>query len=432
MIEILEWNKLLGDEKQSALRRAPSVRSAELVRNVAAVVEAVKANGNKAVQIYSGKFDGFSGAPKPVSVAELEAAANDLSKDLRDAIKLSIRNVSAFHAAQFPKRVAIDTMAGVECALEWRPIEKVGLYVPGGLAPLFSTVVMLAVPAKLAGSARRVLCSPPDKEGKINKGILAAAYLCGVTEVFPVGGAQAIAAMAYGTETVPKVQKIFGPGNAFVTQAKIAVSQDSDGAALDMPAGPSEVMVVADDAADPAFVAADMLAQAEHGRDSQAIGVVLSRDLAQKISKEVEKQTALLSRETFVSESLKHSRLIIAESLDQALSIANQYAPEHLILQTANAASLVPQVQTAGAVFVGAFAPETAGDYASGGNHVLPTYAAARAYSGLSLQSFMRSLSVQTLSRDGLASLAPALIALAEAEGLDAHAAAVKIRKVLP
>ncbi|MDD5586771.1 MAG: histidinol dehydrogenase [Alphaproteobacteria bacterium] len=428
MIPVLKWDELEDAEKTDALMRAPSTRSAELTDRVKDIVERVRHDGDEALRMFSARFDGLDAAPAFVPRQSMKAATDKLPHALRRALGEAIETITAFHSAQTPQPVRLETRPGVFCELLWKPIERVGLYVPGGTAPLFSAVLMLAIPARLAGCKRRVLCTPPAKDGSVNPGILAAADLCGIEQVLPLGGAQAIAAMAFGTLTVPKVDKIFGPGNAYVTQAKQMVAQMPDGAAIDMPAGPSEVMVIADEKANPAFVAADLLAQAEHASDSQAICVTNDAATAEAVRSEVTRQASLLKRRNFIEGSLRASRILIVKELSAAFEIADRYAPEHLILQIENASLCVDKIRNAGSFFIGPWSPETAGDYASGTNHVLPTFGYARAYGGLSLASFMKNMSVQTLTQKGLASLAPTLVQLAEAEGLDAHAAAVALR----
>ncbi len=431
MITKLNWSALTEAERMAALSRSAGEKK-DVTAYVNAIVQEVREGGNDAVARYASKFDGYTKDMAPVPAEQLKQAADNLTPALRAALEQAIANITAFHAAQKPASIKIETMAGVQCEMVWRPIEKVGLYVPAGTAPLFSAVLMLALPAKLAGCERRILCTPPRKDGTIDPSTLAAAYLCGITEVFPVGGPWSIAALAYGTQTIPKVDKIFGPGNGYVTAAKMIVAQDAMGAAIDMPAGPSEIMVIADGEANPAWVAADLLAQAEHAGDSQAILLSDSQALIDAVAIEIDKQMATLSRAAMIEESLKLCRLILVRDLGEAAQVANRYAPEHLILQGAPEAawptSLVASIQNAGSVFVGAFSPETAGDYASGTNHILPTYGLARAYGGLNLMSFMRSMTVQTLTREGLTALAPTLITMASAEGLDAHAGAVTVR----
>ncbi len=427
MLEIKPWPKE-PRAQQFVLARAGMVQDAALAQNVAAIVQSVRARGDEAVREYTAKFDKVDLGAFCVSETEAQAALEGLRPALRASLETAKRNISMFHEAQRPRPVSIETMPGVLCEMQWRAIERVGLYVPGGTAPLFSAVLMLAVPAILAGCRRIILCAPPQKDGRINAETLAAARLCGITEIFTIGGAQAVAAMAYGTQTVPKVDKILGPGNAFVTMAKQLVAQDANGAAIDMPAGPSEVMVLAVATARADWVAADLLAQAEHDTLSQAMLVTTDRLLAERVHQEVMAQMEVLSRREIVRKSLAQSRIILAKDDEEAIEIINAYAPEHLIIHGESAQRFVSRIQTAGSVFVGEFTPETAGDYASGTNHVLPTYGAARAYGGLSLYSFMRTMTVQSLSGEGLRTLGPALITMAEAEGLDAHAAAVKVR----
>ncbi|MDD3182462.1 MAG: histidinol dehydrogenase [Alphaproteobacteria bacterium] len=427
MMKIEKWNNDPALQKR-LLARAKISQDQTISEKVAGALAQIKARGDEAVSEFTALFDRVDLQSFRVSETEMKAAAEALDDDLRAALLQASANITSFHAAQQPQPVRLETMAGVSCELQWRGIETVGLYVPGGTAPLFSTVLMLAIPAMLAGCRRIVLCAPPQKDGKVNAATLAAAWLCGVREVYSIGGAQAIGAMAYGTTQVPKVDKIFGPGNAYVTMAKQQVSQDSDGAAIDMPAGPSEVMVIADAMSNPAWVAADLLAQAEHDVLAQAILVTQDEAFAVRVRDEVQAQLASLPRRTIIESSLTNSRIILVKDKEEAIKVANAYAPEHLILHSEDAETLVPKIQNAGSVFIGSWTPETAGDYASGTNHVLPTYGAARAYSGLSLLSFMRSMTVQSLSRTGLEALAPTLICMAQTEGLAAHAAAVSIR----
>lgn len=422
------WQNATAKQKTQALARTAQQSDAALTQSVAAILQAVKRRGDAAVREYAAKFDGATRKDFRVPVAALKAAAAALAPELRAAMKLAIANITKFHKAEFPKPVRVETMKGVSCALHWRPIGKVGLYIPAGTAPLFSALLMQAVPARIAGCKNIVLCSPPQRDGTIHPAVLAAAQLCGIADVFAVGGAQAIAAMAYGTATIPKVDKIFGPGNAYVTMAKQLVAQDADGAAIDMPAGPSEVMVIADQTARPDWVAADLLAQAEHDTASQAILVTTSAALAARVADEVKKQLALLPRRAIAAKSIASSRIIVVTDKRTALAVANSYAPEHLIIHDKDAARILPQIQNAGSVFLGAWTPETAGDYASGTNHVLPTNGYARAYSGLSVYSFMRSMTAQSLTRQGLKTMAPALMAMAKAEGLEGHAKAVALR----
>jgi histidinol dehydrogenase len=427
-MKIFVWKNLSEAEKRAALARPRFKDDAGLRASVGGILREVKTRGDAALRDYAAQFDG--GAPENFRLPpeEVKAAAASIAPELRAALLQAKANIEKFHAAEKPQSVKAETMPGVVCELLWRAIDTVGIYIPGGTAPLFSTVLMLAVPARLAGCRRVVLCTPPQKGGKIHPAVLAAAELCGVTEIYAAGGAQAIAAMAYGTESVPKCDKIFGPGNAYVTMAKQLAAQDANGAAIDMPAGPSEVMVVADGSANPAWVAADLLAQAEHDVVAQSILVTTDAPLAQKVEHEVAAQLAALPRRAIAGQSIGESRIILAADRAASVEIANLYAPEHLIIHNADAASWVPEILHAGSVFVGAWTPESAGDYASGTNHVLPTYGYARAHSGVNVLSFMKSMSVQAITREGLQKLGPSIITMAEAEGLDAHAAAVKTR----
>lgn len=426
-MRVIEWQNLDNAQRKQALTRPLFKDDAALRKNVVDIVHQVKERGDEALREFSQKFDGVSLADFRVSSSDIAAAANAVDPKLCAAMEQAKANIAAFHEAERPQAIKIETMPGVSCELQWRALETVGLYIPGGTAPLFSTVLMLAVPARIAGCKRVILCTPA-RSGKIHPAVLAAARLCGVTEVFVVGGAQAIAAMAYGTATIPKTDKIFGPGNAYVTLAKQRVSQDADGAAIDMPAGPSEVMVIADGRARAEWIAADLLAQAEHDTAAQAILVTADAAFAAQVQSEVKKQLAAMSRHAIAEKSLEESRVIVVPDMDAAINVANLYAPEHLIIHNEDAARWVPQIHHAGSVFVGAWTPESAGDYASGTNHVLPTYGYARAYNGVNVLSFMKSMTVQTMTRDGLRRLGPILMTMAEAEGLDAHAAAVKVR----
>jgi histidinol dehydrogenase len=411
------WRNLSAEEKKKALARPRFKDDAAVLGAVKDILQQVKTRGDEALRDYAAKFDGV--VPKNLQLSSGEIAEATITPELRAAILQAKANIEKFHQAEKPHTVKVETMPGVSCELQWRAIETVGIYIPGGTAPLLSTVLMLAIPARIAGCRRIVLCTPP-KQGKIHPAVLAAAQLCGVTEIYAVGGAQAIAAMAYGTQSIPKCDKIFGPGNAYVTMAKQLVAQDADGAAIDMPAGPSEVMVIADGAANAAWVASDLLAQ--------AILVTTDAEFARWVQEEVAKQLAALSRRAIAEQSITESRIVVVSDRAAAIEVANLYAPEHLILHNQDAAAWVPDIQHAGSIFVGATTPESAGDYASGTNHVLPTYGYARAYNGVNLLSFMKSMSVQTITREGLQELGPVIVAMAEAEGLDAHAAAVKIR----
>ncbi len=426
-MKIYVWKNLSAAERKAALARPRFKDDAAVVNSVVDILHQVRTRGDAALNDYAVKFDGGAPASWRLSAQDISAAAASISPELRAAMTQAKANIEKFHTAEIPHAVKVETMPGVTCELVWRAMETVGIYIPGGTAPLLSTVLMLALPAKLAGCKRIVLCTPA-KQGKIHPAVLAAAELCGISEIYAVGGAQAIAALAYGTQSIPKCDKIFGPGNAYVTMAKQLVSQNADGAAIDMPAGPSEVMVVADGAANAAWVAADLLAQAEHDTVAQAILVTTDADLALKVEHQVTEQLAKLSRRAIAEQSIAESRIILVADRAAAIEVANAYAPEHLIIHNADAASWVPEIQHAGSVFVGAMTPESAGDYASGTNHVLPTYGYARAYNGVNLLSFMKSMTVQTITREGLQKLGPSIVAMAEAEGLDAHAAAVKIR----
>ena len=421
---ILEWDALDESERDAALTR-PAVQSgaktAEIVR---AVIEDVRANGDEALRRYAEKFDRTRLEAIAVAPEAFEAAERALGAELKAAMALAKANIEAFHKAQRLAPVSVATMPGVTCEQVVRPIASVGLYIPGGTAPLFSTALMLLVPAQIAGCKTIELCSPPP----VAPEILYAAKLCGVTRVYQAGGAQAVAAMAFGTESVAKVDKIFGPGNAFVTEAKRQVSQASGGAAIDMPAGPSEVLVIADAGADPAFVAADLLSQAEHGRDSQVVLVTDSRETALAVQRQTEELFALLSRQDIAREALAASRIILARDLAQCVEIANRYAPEHLIVETRDPRSLVPAIEHAGSVFLGDYSPESAGDYASGTNHVLPTYGHARTCSSLGLADFTRRMTVQELTPRGIEGIGRAVETLAAAERLDAHKMAMTLR----
>lgn len=418
------WSNLTEEEKSKLLMRPAVLAGADIARTVEAIVRDVREQGDAALRDYAAKFDRAELTEIRVSEAEIDAAEKRLGNEIKEAMQLAVENITAFHRAQALSPVEVQTMPGIVCRQVTHAIDSVGLYVPGGTAPLFSTVMMLAIPARIAGCRKVILMSPP----KIADEILYAAKLCGVTEIYQSGGAQAIAAMAFGTESVPKVMKIFGPGNAFVTQAKRLVSECADGAAIDMPAGPSEVLVIADSGANPAFVAADLLSQAEHGKDSQVVLVTPDEALAAKVALEVDAQLATLPRKEIAEKALSMSRLIVAADLDECVAISNRYAPEHLIMETRNAGELVKSVRNAGSVFLGDWSTESAGDYASGTNHVLPTYGYARTYSSLGLADFERRMTIQEVSREGLMRLGPAIEKLAAAERLDAHKRAASIR----
>lgn len=418
------WQSLSEAQQDSLLERPAMAEGANITTAVTAVIEKVRQEGDAALLELTEKFDRVKPASIRVSTAEIDAAAERLSEKMKQALQQAYDNISKFHKAQKPTPIKVETQPGVVCEQVTRPIQKVGLYIPGGSAPLPSTVLMLGVPAQIAGCRKVVLCSPPP----IADEILYVAKLCNIDEVYNLGGGQAIAAMAYGTETVSKVDKIFGPGNAYVTEAKRQVSKDFRGAAIDMPAGPSEVLVIADDTADAEFIAADLLSQAEHGPDSQVVLVTPSVVIADKVTDAVQRQLKQLSRAEIAQKALASSLIIIADSLTQAVSISNYYGPEHLIVQTKAPRELLPLLDNAGSIFLGDWSPESAGDYASGTNHVLPTYGYTRTYSSLGLADFSKRMTVQELSAEGLKNLAPTVVTMAEAEGLDAHKRAVTIR----
>ncbi|WP_348686235.1 histidinol dehydrogenase [Rheinheimera aquimaris] len=432
MTAVINWASLSESEQQAALARPELADSASLSTRVAEIIRSVSANGDAALRAYSQQFDGLENNPLVLSAAVKNAQLAKLLPARKAAIELAYDNIRKFHAAQLPRDVEVETSAGVTCQLKSRAIAAVGLYIPGGSAPLPSTVLMLGVPAQLAGCGRIVLVTPPGKPaaGDIAPEILYAAELCGISEIYTIGGAQAIAALAYGTESIAKVDKIFGPGNRYVTEAKQQVSQDAKGAQIDMPAGPSEVLVLADSSANPAFVAADLLSQAEHGPDSQVILVSDSSGLIAAVQAEVASQLSQLPRKDIAQAALSHSRYILTADLAQAVTVTNAYAPEHLIVQTAFDDELVAQFNSAASIFVGKWTPESAGDYASGTNHVLPTYGYSKTVSSLSLADFYRRFTVQKLSEQGIRNIGPAIVTLAEAESLDAHANAVRLRLV--
>lgn len=406
-------------------RRAEQDNSS-IAETVARIVDRVARGGDAAVRELTLQIDGAAPEALAVSEAEFAAAEAAVSPELKEAIARAAENIRAFHAAQMPQEIRVETAPGVLCVQRPVPIQRVGLYIPGGTAPLFSTVLMLAVPALTAGCPEVILCTPPNKQGSVAPAVLYAAAACGLRRVFKVGGAQAIAAMAYGTESIPKVDKIFGPGNRYVTMAKQLVSGRNT--AIDMPAGPSEVMVLADETARPEFVAADLLSQAEHGRDSQAIAVCSSQALAEAVLAQVEAQASQLSRADFVQQSLANSRIVVLADRAEMLDFANTYAAEHLIISLRDAEEAASHITAAGSVFIGNYTPESAGDYASGTNHTLPTCGWTAAYSGVNIDSFMRKMTLQHITREGLASLAPTITTMAEAEGLQAHANAVTVR----
>jgi len=411
------WPKLL---------QRPTQTVSDIEETVNDIFKAVQTGGDGVIKKYTAQFDKVELDSVLVTASEIETANNNVSDALKQAINLAKSNIEKFHAAQKTDKVEVETMPGVECWQEKRPIQKVGLYIPGGTAPLFSTILMLAIPAKLAGCKEIVLCSPPDKNGKINPAILYAAQLCGVTQIFMVGGIQAIAGMTFGTESIPKVYKIFGPGNQYVTVAKQLATKY--GVAIDMPAGPSELLVVADDSANAAFVASDLLSQAEHGVDSQVILVSTSEKMIEAVEKEVEIQLEQLPRVDIARKSIGNSRLILVKDHKEAIELINEYGPEHFIVCVENEEFYLDNIQNAGSVFIGNYTPESAGDYASGTNHTLPTNGYAKQYSGVNLDSFMKSMTFQKISEKGIQGIGTAIELMAEAEGLQAHKNAVTLR----
>ena len=408
------------------LLKRPTQDVSTLFENVSSILKNVKANGDKAVLEYAEQFDRVKLESLAVTPEEMKEAEAQVPIELKVAILLAQRNIYTFHKKQKFEGKKVETMEGVTCWQKAVGIEKVGLYVPGGTAPLFSTVLMLAVPAKIAGCKEIVLCTPPNKEGKVNPAILYAAQVAGVSKIFKAGGVQAIGAMAYGTESVPKVYKIFGPGNQYVMAAKQMVALHD--VAIDMPAGPSEVEVIADETANPKFVAADLLSQAEHGLDSQVVLVTTSEKLLEEVEYEVQHQLARLPRWQIAEKSLENSKLILVKDMEEALEITNEYAPEHLIVETKDYMELAEKVVNAGSVFLGSYTPESAGDYASGTNHTLPTNGYAKAYSGVSLDSFIRKITFQEINREGIQNIGPAIEVMAAHEQLDAHKNAVTVR----
>ena len=418
---------LFPDKKDWAeLLKRPTQDVSTLFENVSAILKNVKANGDNAVRDYEERFDKVKLESLAVTPEEMKEAEAQVPIELKVAILLAQRNIYTFHKKQKFEGKKVETMEGVTCWQKAVGIEKVGLYIPGGTAPLFSTVLMLAVPARIAGCKEIVLCTPPNKEGKINPAILYAAHVSGVSKIFKAGGVQAIGAMAYGTESIPKVYKIFGPGNQYVMAAKQMVAMHD--VAIDMPAGPSEVEVIADETANPAFVAADLLSQAEHGLDSQVVLITTSEKLLGEVEYEVQHQLSRLPRWQIAEKSLENSKLILVKDMDEAIELTNEYAPEHLIIETKDYQELAEKVVNAGSVFLGSYTPESAGDYASGTNHTLPTNGYAKAYSGVSLDSFIRKITFQEINREGIQNIGPAIEVMASNEQLDAHKNAVTIR----
>ena len=418
--------KYPSEAEWSVLQERPELDVTTLFATVQTVLDKVRCEGDAAVRHYGSLYDKVDIADFQVNQEEMREAESALTKDLKGAIRIAHSNIEKFHAAQAFPELKVETMPGVICRQKAVPIEKVGLYIPGGTAPLFSTVLMLAVPARIAGCEEIILCSPPNREGKVHPAILYAAQVAGVNKIFKAGGIQAIGAMSYGTETIPKVYKIFGPGNQYVTAAKQLVSLKD--VAIDMPAGPSEVEIIADESANPVFIASDFLSQAEHGADSQSILLTDSEKLAEAVVVEIERQLNRLPRKELTAKSLENSRVIILKNEDEILRFTNQYAPEHLIIHTCDYRKMKDKIRNAGSVFLGAYTPESAGDYASGTNHTLPTKGYAKMYSGVNLDSFVKKITFQEITRDGLRTLGPAIEILAENEQLDAHKNAVTVR----
>jgi histidinol dehydrogenase len=413
-------------ENRASILQRPAIDNSSLQEKVRSVMDEVKQKGDEAVRKFTQQFDGVSLPDFIVSVEEMEEAVAKLPAELKSAIRQAAANIQLFHEKQLSGVEITETMPGVKCWRKSIGIEKVGLYIPGGTAPLFSTILMLGIPARIAGCKEIILCSPPDRDGKLHPAILFAAQLTGITRIYRIGGVQAIAAMAFGTETVPKVYKIFGPGNQYVTCAKQMVQQE--GIAIDMPAGPSEVCVLADQTADPSFIAADLLSQAEHGADSQVLLVTNDESLVEKVADELQKQLSLLPRKEFASRALENSSAVVVKDINEAIALVNEYAAEHLIIACADDESIAEKITNAGSVFLGHYSPESVGDYASGTNHTLPTNGFAKAYSGVSVDSFVKKVTYQKLSKQGLQQIASTVVLMAEAEGLDAHANAVRVR----
>ncbi len=424
----LDWNLLDADARAQALRRPTQATAADTRAAVARIIAEARSGGDAGLLALTRRYDRCQLGALAVDAAEFDAAESALPEILRAAIRDARARIEVFHRAGAPQPFRIETAPGVVCERMLRPIDRVGLYVPAGGAPLPSTALMLGVPAQIAGCRDIVLCTPPRSDGRCDEAVLYAARLCGIERVYKLGGAQAIAAMAYGCGSVPRCDKLFGPGNVWVTEAKQQVAADVDGAAVDLPAGPSEVLVIADAGADPRFVAADLLAQAEHGADSQVVLVTTSAALADAVADEVDAQCRRLPRAEIALRSLAHARLVVVDSLEAAAEVSNAYAPEHLILNVAEPRALLAAIRSAGSVFLGPWSPESVGDYCSGTNHVLPTYGHARAWSGLSVAAFQKQITVQQLSADGLRAIGPCTTTLARAERLDAHARAVSLR----
>ncbi len=427
-MRIVIWDNLDTKSQQSVLTRPSAVANDRLIHSVDSILKAVRADGDAALRAYTKRFDGVDITDLKVPQAAMKAAWDALAAPDKAALQTAKANIEVFHKAQLPKAFEVETMPGVMCRREPRPIDSAGLYIPGGSAPLVSTLLMLAIPAKIAGVPKRIAITPPGRDGKVNRYILAAAYLCGIEDLYIGGGAQAIAALGYGTQTIPKCAKIFGPGNAYVAQAKAQISTEMGGPAIDLPAGPSEAMVLADDQANPVFVASDLLSQAEHDPLAQVMCVCASQEFARALALEIASQLESLPRKDIAAQALANGYILIAPERGTMIEIANDYAPEHLIVQVQNPQDILPEVRNAGSVFLGPWTPEAVGDYASGTNHTLPTYGAARSFSGVGTESFMKFISVQTLTRKGLENIGPCVERLASMEGLEAHRRAISLR----
>lgn len=427
-MQILNWTELDENARAKALERPNALHDPKIPRVVGTILSTVRKQGDAALCAYTQEFDGIEMTDFALSRDTAKTAWETLAPQEQQALLQAKANIETYHKPQIPTPYEVLTMDGVLCRREIRALESVGLYVPGGSAPLVSTVLMLAIPAKIAGVPRIVMVSPPNKDGELDQRILAAAYLCGVDEIYALGGAQAIGALAYGTQSIQPVVKIFGPGNAYVAEAKAQVASKIGGPAIDLPAGPSEVMVLSDSAASPAFIAADLLSQAEHDPMAQCLCICSDKDFVDQIITQIKLQVPQLSRQCIVNAALKNARICLVDSRKDMIKIANSYAPEHLIIQIQNPEDVVADIQNAGSIFLGPWTPEALGDYASGTNHTLPTYGAARAYSGVNVESFTKAISVQKLSKRGLQRLGPSVEILADMEGLDAHKNAVSLR----
>ncbi len=426
-LKIVHWSSLMPEDRQNLLQR-PVSRQAELGESVAAIIRQVRSGGDCALQKLTLQLDRVEPLQAELGSTQMQIALESIEPKLEQAIRDATSRIGAFHAADIPSRRSVETAAGLNCEIRYQALSPVGLYIPGGSAPLVSTVLMLAIPARLAACREVIICSPPAANGEIPPEILAAAHICGVDRVFCAGGAQAVAALAYGTETIPRCAKVFGPGNAWVTEAKQQVSQDPQGAAIDMPAGPSEVLVIADRQADPEFIAWDLLSQAEHGPDSQVLLLTDSTELAHAVIEKLQTLAPGTNRAAILEKSLAEARFIRVDDLSEAVRISNAYAPEHLIINTTEAAVLAEQVENAGSVFIGPWTPESLGDYCSGPNHVLPTYGWARSFGALGVSDFMRRMTLQQASRSALMEVGPTAQTLAAVEGLEAHGMAVTVR----